>query len=50
VEVNGKQVQIDGTWIEKTRDNALHVLDEAQNWWPNRLRATEALMLISIQK
>lgn len=36
-------VQIDGAWIEKTRDNAFHVFDEAQNWWPNRLRATEAL-------
>lgn len=36
-------VQIDGAWIEKTRDNAVHVFDEAQNWWPNRLRATEAL-------
>jgi len=40
---NGKDVQIDGAWIEKTRDNALHVFDEAQNWWPNRLKATEAL-------
>lgn len=43
VKVNGKDVPIDGTWIEKTRDNALHVYDEAQNWWPNRLKATEAL-------
>lgn len=41
--VNGKEVAIDGLWIEKTRDNALHVFDEAQNWWPNRLKATEAL-------
>lgn len=41
--VNGKDVPIDGVWIEKTRDNALHVFDEAQNWWPNRLKATEAL-------
>ncbi len=38
-----KVVQVDGAWIEKTRDNALHVYDEAQNWWPNRLKATEAL-------
>ena len=36
-------VQIDGAWIEKTRDNAFHVFDEAQNWWPNRLRASDAL-------
>lgn len=43
IEVNGKKVAIDGTWIEKTRDNALHVLDEAQNWWPNRLKATDQL-------
>ncbi|PZQ77134.1 MAG: Zonular occludens toxin [Variovorax paradoxus] len=40
---NGKMVPIDGAWIEKTRDNALHVFDEAQTWWPNRMRATEAL-------
>jgi zona occludens toxin len=39
----GKLVQVDGAWIEKTRDNALHVFDEAQNWWPNRLRPTEQL-------
>ena len=38
-----KVVQVDGAWIEKTRDNALHVYDEAQNWWPNRLKPTEAL-------
>lgn len=41
--VNGKTVMVDGTWIEKVRDNAFHVFDEAQNWWPNRLRSTEAL-------
>lgn len=40
---NGKEVQIDGTWIEKTRDNALHVFDEAQNWWGNRVKASPAL-------
>lgn len=39
----GKKVTIDGTWIEKTRDNALHVYDESQNWWPNRMKATEQL-------
>lgn len=43
VERNGKKVMIDGAWIEKTRDNALHVYDEAQNWWPNRMKATEEL-------
>lgn len=42
-DANGKMVPTDGTWIEKTQDNALHVFDEAQNWWPNRLRASEAL-------
>lgn len=42
---NGKSVTvvIDGAWIDKVRDNAFHVFDEAQNWWPNRLRATDAL-------
>jgi len=40
---DGKTVPIDGTWLDKTRDNAFHVFDESQNWWPNRLRATEAL-------
>ncbi|MFM9928354.1 zonular occludens toxin domain-containing protein [Variovorax sp. H27-G14] len=40
---NGKVVQVDGAWIEKVRDNALHVFDETQTWWPNKLRATEAL-------
>src|SRR6185369_4769066 len=40
---DGKEIQVDGLWIEKVRDNALHVLDEAQNWWPNRLRATPEL-------
>lgn len=39
----GREVQIDGTWIEKTRDNALHVFDEAQNWWGNRVKASPAL-------
>lgn len=39
----GKAKVIDGEWIEKTRENAFHVFDEAQNWWPNRLRATEQL-------
>lgn len=43
VERNGKKVMIDGTWIEKTRDNALHVFDESQNWWPNRMKATEEI-------
>ncbi|WP_018906759.1 zonular occludens toxin domain-containing protein [Variovorax paradoxus] len=43
VERNGKKLMIDGTWIEKTRDNALHVFDEAQNWWPNRMKATEEI-------
>lgn len=38
-----KSVQVDGPWLSKTRDNALHVFDEAQNWWPNRLKATDAL-------
>ncbi|BEP55221.1 zonular occludens toxin domain-containing protein [Variovorax sp. V118] len=43
VQRKGKTVQIDGTWIEKTRDNALHVFDEAQNWWPNKIKATDEL-------
>lgn len=43
VEVKGKKVTIDGAWIEKTRDNALHIYDEAQNWWPNRMKASEQL-------
>ncbi|MEJ1167386.1 zonular occludens toxin domain-containing protein [Variovorax sp. CCNWLW186] len=43
VERNGKKVMIDGTWIEKTRDNALHVFDEAQNWWSNRTKASDEL-------
>ena len=33
----------DGPWLQKTRDNALHVFDEAQNWWPNRHKSTEEL-------
>lgn len=33
----------DGPWLELTRDNALHVFDEAQNWWPNKLKATDEL-------
>lgn len=39
----GKKVIKDGTWIEKVRDNALHVFDEAQNWWPNRHKASPEL-------
>lgn len=43
-EGQGKTKQAkDGPWLEKTRDNALHVFDEAQNWWPNRHKATEEL-------
>ncbi|WPG40576.1 zonular occludens toxin domain-containing protein [Variovorax sp. EBFNA2] len=38
-----KTVAVDGLWIEKVRDNAFHVFDEAQNWWPNRHRASEGL-------
>lgn len=40
---SARVVALDGLWITKTRDNALHVFDEAQNWWPNRHRATEEL-------
>jgi zona occludens toxin len=43
IKEKGKTITIDGTWIEKTRDNALHVFDESQNWWPNRMKASEAL-------
>ena len=45
VQKNGKRatVQVDGAWIEKVRDNAFHVFDEAQNWWPNRMRASDVL-------
>lgn len=39
----GRKVLVDGPWIRKTRDNALHVFDEAQNWWPNRHKASDAL-------
>lgn len=39
----GRKVTRDGAWVGKTRDNALHVFDEAQNWWPNRHRASEQL-------
>lgn len=42
-ERKGKTVTVDGTWIDKVRPNALHVFDEAQNWWPNRLKASEKL-------
>lgn len=42
-DAKGKEVTIDGLWIEKTRDNALHVFDEAQNWWGNRVKATPEL-------
>lgn len=40
---DGKTIKVDGPWIDKVRDNALHVLDEAQNWWPNKLRVTDEL-------
>ncbi|WP_295542036.1 zonular occludens toxin domain-containing protein [uncultured Pseudacidovorax sp.] len=43
VKQGSRTVQVDGAWIERTKDNALHVFDEAQTWWPNRLRPTEAL-------
>jgi len=41
-----KSVAIDGAWIDMVRDNAFHVFDEAQSWWPNRHRASEALTLL----
>lgn len=40
---DGKTVKVDGPWIDKVMDNALHVFDEAQNWWGNKTRATEEL-------
>jgi zona occludens toxin len=43
VQRKGKTVTIDGAWIEKTRNNALHVFDEPQIWWGNRTKATEEL-------
>lgn len=43
IQKNGKAVATDGAWLAKVRDNALLVFDEAQTWWPNRMRATEAL-------
>lgn len=43
LEERGRKIVMDGQWIRKTRDNALHVYDEAQNWWPNRHRPSEAL-------
>lgn len=39
----GKEKKIDGLWIDKTRDNAFHVFDEAQNWWPQKMAATHQL-------
>lgn len=42
-EERGRKIAMDGPWISKTRDNALHVFDEAQNWWPNRHKASEQL-------
>lgn len=38
-----RAVQLDGSWLAATVDNALHVYDEAQTWWPNRMRASPAL-------
>lgn len=43
VTVGRKEVEIDGAWIEKTIDNAFHVFDEAQNWWPVKHKATKEL-------
>lgn len=40
---DGKTIKVDGPWIDKVMDNALHVFDEAQNWWPNKTRATDEL-------
>lgn len=33
----------DGAWLGVTRDNALHVFDEAQNWWPHTMKPTKEL-------
>lgn len=40
---DGKKVKVDGSWIDKIMDNALHVFDEAQNWWGYRNRPTDEL-------
>ena len=42
-DARGKETQTDGAWIEKTKDNALHVFDEAQNWWGNRSKPSPEL-------
>jgi zona occludens toxin len=41
--VGRKEITVDGDWINHVRDNALHVFDEAQNWWGLRLKATDKL-------
>jgi zona occludens toxin len=36
----GKATRL-ATWLEHTQDNALHVFDEAQNFWPNKAKMTD---------
>ncbi|MFT7724596.1 MAG: zonular occludens toxin domain-containing protein [Roseateles sp.] len=33
--------QMKSNWVELCRDNALHVFDEAQNFWGNRVKLNE---------
>lgn len=40
---DGKKSKVDGSWIDKVMDNALHVFDEAQIWWGYRNRPTDEL-------
>lgn len=35
--------RVEGPWLSKTMDNALHVFDEAQNWWPVRMQPSPEL-------
>lgn len=39
-DLTGKSMRL-ASWLEHAKDNALHVFDEAQNFWPNRAKLTE---------
>ena len=43
-EPDGRRKRLkDGPWLAAVRDNALHVFDEAQNWWPHTMKPTSEL-------
>lgn len=43
-EPDGRRKKVkDGVWLAAVRDNALHVFDEAQNWWPHTMKPTGEL-------